>query len=280
MTTSEQARLYNPAAARDGAPTPLLHVDSGCSFFSGESGSLEAHKSGSPVYIAALYGGFRLRMGGGDWIDCRAAIVPAGAWRSLDFHGEPFAAIHVEPTIGRLPALSSLLRDSREVDGAVIGVSTELATLRELYEGSGSENWVGDALNELLRCSARRSSAAELAAPLRNVVELLHQRHADQTPVEHYARIAGLSSSRFQHLFTRQVGVPFRRYRAWSRLRFACHRIGEGQSVTAAAHESGFFDSAHFAHEFRRAFGKKFDKSCRHIQRLGRVPADGKIDPR
>lgn len=267
MIAREQARLYNPAAARDGAPTPLLHVDFGCSFFSGESGPLEAHRGGSPVYIAALYGGFRLRMGGGDWIDCRAAIVPAGAWRSLDFRGEP--------SIGRLPALFSLLRDSREVEGASIGASTELAMLRELYEGSGSENWVGDALNELLRYSARRSSAAELVPPLRNVVELLHQRHAD-----HYARFAGLSSSRFQHLFTRQVGVPFRRYRACSRLCFACRRIGEGESVTAAAHEFGFFDSAHFAHEFRRAFGKKFEKSCRHIQRLGRLPADGKIDRR
>jgi AraC-like DNA-binding protein len=191
-------------------------------------------------------------MGGGDWIDCRAAIVPAAAWRSLDFRGEPFAAIHVEPTIGRLPALTSLLRDS----------------------------WVGDALSELLRYSARRSSAADLAPPLRNVVELLHQRRADPTPVEHYARIAGLSSSRFQHLFTREVNVPFRRYRAWSRLRFACRRIGKGQSVTAAAHESGFFDSAHFAHEFRRTFGKRFATSCRHIQRLGRAPADGKIDRR
>ena len=143
MTAFERARLYNPAAGGNGAPAPLLHVDTGCSFFASLGGQLETHRGGSAVYIVALYGGFRLRMRGRSWIDCRAAVIPPGAWRALDFRGEPFAAVHIEPTIGRLPALSALLRDSREIDGASIGVSTELATLREYYERSGSEDWVG-----------------------------------------------------------------------------------------------------------------------------------------
>jgi AraC-like DNA-binding protein len=66
-------------------------------------------------------------------------------------------------------------------------------------------------------------------------------------------------------VFAEHVGVPFRRYRAWHRLRAAIREIVEGSNFTTAAHAAGFADQAHFAHDFRRTFGAPASRS------LGRV---------
>ncbi len=49
--------------------------------------------------------------------------------------------------------------------------------------------------------------------------------------------------------------MPFRRYRAWHRLRAAIREVVGGSSLTAAAHAAGFADQAHFTRSFRRTFG-------------------------
>lgn len=69
------------------------------------------------------------------------------------------------------------------------------------------------------------------------------------------AGIACLSESRFSHLFVEQVGLPFRTYLLWRRLTLAVNRITEGATLTTAAHDAGFADSAHFSRTFIRMFG-------------------------
>ena len=86
------------------------------------------------------------------------------------------------------------------------------------------------------------------------------------TPVARLAGEVGLSASRFQHLFTREVGVPFRRYRAWQRMRAAIAEIVRGRTFTTAAHAAGFADQAHFGHDFRRTFGAPPSRSLARIR--------------
>ena len=69
------------------------------------------------------------------------------------------------------------------------------------------------------------------------------------------AVMACLSESRFSHLFAAEVGLPFRTYLLWRRLMLAVERIAAGSSLTVAAHEAGFADSAHFSRTFHRMFG-------------------------
>ncbi|WP_246744777.1 helix-turn-helix domain-containing protein [Methylocystis sp. Sn-Cys] len=158
--------------------------------------------------------------------------------------------------MGASGVLSPLLRNFSETNRALIGDSAEIPLFRSFYEDSSSVQWLEDALSDITMF-ARETSNAELIDPrLSAAVDLLHAHYADLTPVDDLARRVGLSASRFQHLFTRQIGVPFRRYRAWSRLRGVWRQVAEGASLTEAAHASGFFDSAHFAHAYRRTFGK------------------------
>jgi AraC family transcriptional regulator len=69
------------------------------------------------------------------------------------------------------------------------------------------------------------------------------------------ADIACLSESRFSHLFVAEVGLPYRTYVLWRRLMVAVNGIAAGDTLTNAAHEAGFADSAHFSRTFLRMFG-------------------------
>jgi AraC-like DNA-binding protein len=99
------------------------------------------------------------------------------------------------------------------------------------------------------------------------VVNLMYGRYGELTSVAELAASAGLSASRFQHLFTSEVGVPFRRYRAWHRMRAAIREIVSGSTFTRAAHAAGFSDQAHFAHDFRRTFGAPASRSLSRVRR-------------
>lgn len=66
---------------------------------------------------------------------------------------------------------------------------------------------------------------------------------------------SGLSPSRFRRVFAQEVGLPFRRYVLWRRLRLAVTELGAGADVTTAAHAAGFADLAHFSRTLKAMFG-------------------------
>ena len=83
------------------------------------------------------------------------------------------------------------------------------------------------------------------------------------------ARQVFISESRFLHLFKDNVGTPVRRYLLWMRLNEAVKKILHNPSLTDAAHEAGFSDSAHLSRTFRSMFGLTLSeilKNNRHVQ--------------
>jgi AraC-like DNA-binding protein len=248
------ARLYEGAISEDKADT-LLHAGSKASFWAGSANYLDRHQGSVPVFLAGLYGKFRLRLEGQRWMSCRAAVIPPGVWHELDFGGTPFAALYAEPNHGGFSALAPLLRSASSETGALTGDSDVLSLLLSFYEDRLSAPDLEQGLGELLGF-ARWVAPEDVIDPrLAQVIVRLTSGLGEHQTTSELAQLVGLSSSRFQHLFTRQTGIPFRRYRAWSRLRQAWLQIAKGASITEAAHGSGFFDSAHLAHEYRRTFG-------------------------
>lgn len=81
-------------------------------------------------------------------------------------------------------------------------------------------------------------------------------RHPEDS-LERSAQAAGvyLSASRLRHLFVEQTGLAFKTYMLWLRLVRALDVYAGGASLTEAAHEAGFSDSAHFSRIFKRTFG-------------------------
>lgn len=68
---------------------------------------------------------------------------------------------------------------------------------------------------------------------------------------------AGLSPSRFLHLFKQETGISFRAFRAWKRARHLLHFANQDLNLAHLAQDIGYPDSTHFSHSIRRFYGLK-----------------------
>lgn len=248
----------------------LWRIDGPRTFFAGPLVYNAPHQHGAPVYLAGLYGRFRIRIGVAPWTSCRVAMIPAGVSHELRLDGEPLAVLYVEPGMAGVDPLVPLIRDSREIGGALLGARGEIETLRTLWEDRASLDWIDGALDDFVAFGQRRARRV----PDPRIVHLVHRLAETDEEVltaKDGAVGANLSVSRLQHLFTAEIGVPFRRYRAWLRMRRAIRAIVDGDSFTGAAHSAGFSDQAHFAHDFRRTFGAPASVSLAHVRRPERA---------
>jgi AraC-like DNA-binding protein len=71
------------------------------------------------------------------------------------------------------------------------------------------------------------------------------------------ATSAGLSCSRFLHLFKQETGISFRAFRAWKRARHLLHFANQNINLAHLAQDIGYPDSTHFSHSIRRFYGLK-----------------------
>jgi len=90
---------------------------------------------------------------------------------------------------------------------------------------------------------------------IQRVLDWMAKAGEDAITAATAASVACLSESRFSHLFVEETGLPFRTYVLWRRLMKAVERRSLGESLTEAAHQTGFSDSAHFSRTFLRMFG-------------------------
>lgn len=90
---------------------------------------------------------------------------------------------------------------------------------------------------------------------IRRVLDWMSETNEGAITAATAASVACLSESRFSHLFVEETGLPFRTYVLWRRLMRAVELRAAGESLTEAAHQAGFSDSAHFSRTFLRMFG-------------------------
>lgn len=244
-------RLNERAAA---APARALwHVDTGWSLFAGPLGRNALHAHSTAVYLAGLYGSFRLRIGEGTWRTCRAAVIRAGTPYEFDAGDEPLGVLYLEPSKGRAEALVPLMVQAEELDGALVG-DGDARFMRDLFEQRPDVRQLSAIADDLLAHSGARAYR-HMDPRIARAVDVMQHDPSGQASAARIAAASGLSSSRLQHLFTAEVGVPLRRYRGWQRLRSAIRTAAAGASLTEAAHTAGFADQSHFTRAFRAAFG-------------------------
>lgn len=156
--------------------------------------------------------------------------------------------------------LDPLGRDGRRVDALVrarLGESLDaaLGQLRWPAAGAaGARRFASAALTQLLGDDGPRPSRS-LSPPVAAAVDHVARTLPDPPTLAAAARAAHLSPSRLTHRFSPEVGLPFKRYVLWMRLRHAVAGLAAGDSLTRAAADAGFSDSAHLSRTFRRAFG-------------------------
>ena len=179
-----------------------------------------------------------------------AGLVPAGAPHAFDATGVDVALLLVEARGRRGEALRRLAADRAGAD-----VAAQLragVTLAEVRDPVAVLSWAEALLVELTGHDASAGAVhPEVEAVLRYVDAVL----PGMPRLAEAAAAVAWSSTRLTHVFTEQVGMPFRRFVLWTRLRRAAVAVQDGADLTTAAAETGFADSAHLSRTFRSLFG-------------------------
>lgn len=148
-----------------------------------------------------------------------------------------------------------------------------------LYCQQCLEGFAGRAQSIAVAAQALDKIVERLAGPIgagdnlnprvKQAIQVIHETQGRELTLEYIASHVFLSESRISHLFKREVGIPIQRYLLWYKLAQAAFNIGKGLSLTDAAEEAGFADSAHFSRSFRVMFGvtpSQILKRSRHVQ--------------
>lgn len=210
------------------------------------------HEHHSVELAMALEGKLRVRSGPEqNWIDCRAALVKPDASHEIDASKAQILLVLVDPASNFGAALldSFVPAISPVRDEIVATWRKELGDYSTL-SSARLESWV----KEYLLCGDR---PPRLHPKVRRVLGVIREELGDprSLSLKHMAAIAGLSESRFMHVFTESVGVPLRPYIRWLRLQHAWRELMDGSTVTEAAHRTGFADAAHLTRTVRRMMG-------------------------
>src|SRR6516164_5510451 len=211
------------------------------------------HKHHSVQLAMALDGGeLRIRSGPGHkWRRCGAALVRPDCLHEVDASERQILLAFVDPESDLGAALLE------EVPSPIYSIEdAKVKTWRDALgdpmtlTAARVEPWVRSHLLSGRRIPKTHPKVLRALQVLREELAAKHR-----FPLDYMAEVAGLSPSRFMHLFTESVGVPVRPYVLWLRLQHACGELMSGASVTEAAHHAGFSDAAHLTRTVRRMMG-------------------------
>lgn len=178
-----------------------------------------------------------------------ATLIPAGVAHALDTTGRRIIMIFAEPHGSRG---ASLDRRARACLGAE--VVDDLASIRFPDLGLDVEE-AGRWCDGTLAALGADEQLSALSSISRRAIAYVESAIGGKPQLAEAARRAGVSPTRLTHVFSREVGIPFRRFVLWSRLRQAVLSTQAGHDLTEAALAAGFSDSAHLSRTFRAMFG-------------------------
>ncbi len=232
----------------------------GGSIWIGRAAAVNAVHAHHAVQVAlALEGQFRFQSPADDvWLDCAGAVITSNKPHAFDGRGAALLAhIFVEP---ESPPGRVLL----QLFPAELGICLMTGPLQEAaaqrlsasYRASHKPADLVATAREVIRLLTDGVDVPSPADPrILKVLEYLRGNLNEAVSLTSAAAQVHLSPSRFRHLFVEQVGLAFRPYVLWLRLNRAVEAFAAGESLTTAAYQAGFADSAHLSRTFRRMYG-------------------------
>lgn len=225
----------------------VLTLAPGAVLYRGPGGDAERHAHHAVQVMVALDEPFTL-VTDRETLRSSVAVIPSGVPHRLECRSARLLLLLllVEPFGARGRALGHAAGDRL---GRGLADRLEAA---DKIEDAPARELVAHLLGE---ASGRPVTPDPLSAPVREALRHVERSAGGTVELDAAARQAHLSPSRLTHRFTREVGIPFRRYVLWVRLRRAVEEVTAGANLTAAAAAAGFSDSAHLSRVFRRNFG-------------------------
>ncbi len=193
----------------------------------------------------------------GQRLSAKSVLLPAGIDVEMHEGSELIAVCYLDPfgeDFQRLRGRFRLSGSSLLVDYAE--EEQLLAQLQELRQTRATPEQVAAFLEQLI---GQEPLPVEYRIDPRIVrtVALIKADVSSNLSAEYLAEQAGLSVPRLTQLFRETLGISMRRYRQWHRLFVTTCGVARGLSLTDAAIEAGFTDSAHLSHTFRSIIGMK-----------------------
>ncbi|HET8709984.1 MAG TPA: AraC family transcriptional regulator [Spongiibacteraceae bacterium] len=129
------------------------------------------------------------------------------------------------------------------------------ASLHDFRARAQSIETADNAISAIIDRLAGPVNFPEVHPRIEKALSLIHHAQGKELPLSQLAALVFLSESRLSHLFKEEIGIPIQRYLLWYKVMQTAFNIGRGMSLTDAAEEAGFADSAHFSRTFRAMFG-------------------------
>jgi AraC-like DNA-binding protein len=219
------------------------------------------------IYLA-LSGTVRARSGPGThWRRCAAVVVASDVRHEIDANEGTVLIGFFDPESEFAASLGALM------PSPITFVPEAVAARWRAILGEPSEidkacvdRWVHSTL-----LSERRPRALHPA--IQRALDYLRNGglQGRRLSAKHVADTVQLSPSRFLHLFTESLGIPFRAYVRWLRVQRAMGALHAGCGITEAAQVAGFSDAAHLTRTLRQTLGQTPGELVRRCVLRGEV---------
>jgi transcriptional regulator GlxA family with amidase domain len=162
--------------------------------------------------------------------------------------------VYVEVESAEFAALQARLNKPQTVTALPVAPAALVALRRLARTGSDLES-ADDACRRLTGVPAAAERHPVLDGRILDAVKIVQSSIDRPIRLKQLAQSVNVSTSWLSHQFSREIGVPLRRYVLWQRLRRALEISLAGATLTDAAHSAGFSDAAHLSRTFRATFG-------------------------
>lgn len=216
------------------------------------------HRLGAAAFIVGLDGTFSILETETDtWRECRTALVPPGCVHETRYGGINAAVLHIEPeSIDYMNLSGSMPHGDWQIMYDHIDENRVIELISQVHHGHLNNEEAQSVVQEVVYgIGYDYPDEEKIDARIRKVLNIIKAEPAASYSMEELAEVVALSPTRFIHLFKEQTGVPIRRFRQWVRMKTVIKYVAGGKSLTEAALNAGFTDSAHFSRAFRNMFG-------------------------
>ncbi|MEE6169832.1 MULTISPECIES: helix-turn-helix domain-containing protein [unclassified Mycolicibacterium] len=221
---------------------PTVWLWPGQALYSGPGLGLEPHSGSVWCLAVGVDAPLTVTVDGATTV-ARSVLIPPRLTHHLSMRGA-MVSCYLDPGSPR----SALCRQQfAEFRGRIgVGHAAEPELLAEPCDDASARHWLEVATPDVLHVIDPRIAL---------VTKQIRDDPAATVSARELAATAGLSESRFLHLFRSEMGTSLRRYRMWSRLILAGTAVAAGHDLTTAAADSGFASPSHLADSFKATFG-------------------------
>lgn len=223
-------------------------------FYAGLVGRPRERCQGAFNVYVALQGGLWLTTSDGDERYGELLVVPPNCRHTIASDHRSAIAVLIEPESVRPGALEELTTRLTGGDRDVF-----ISKIRAAYDMLRSRRNGDDITSARLdaMCFGEALPRRELDPRVTRAIAQIGKFSGEPVTAASCAAGAGLSSSRFLHLFKEETGIAFRSFRAWKRARHLLHFANQDINLAHLAQDIGYPDSTHFSHSIRRFYGLK-----------------------